>query len=93
MQKKKSKSLDEHRANNKRMPFLTDAQIELLDNPSINLYKMLMKWPADENLFVFDEYYELAFGQNGNCTLDIASIKGLLLHDWLEACVIQLFCM
>ena len=92
MQKSKSKSAAEHPSKIQREPILKDAEIALLDIPSINLYKIMMKQP-DDSSFQFDEYYNIAFGQPGKCFLDISGIKGLLLHDWLDASVVTLFCM
>ena len=92
MQKNKSKSPAKRPPKIQREAILSDAEIALLDIPSTNLYKILMKQPPEDNIFEFDDYYRLAFCRDGKCSLDMDSIKSLLLHDWLDASVVQLFC-
>ena len=76
-----------------REGFLTAEEVALLDAPSSRLYRMILRQPEDYNNWQYSENHNEAFGYEGECNLDLNSIKVILLHDWLDASILKFYCM
>ena len=61
--------------------FLTDEEVLTLDAPSSKLYKMLLRQPEDENNWQYLDYHTEAFCNDGECNLDIGSLRAIMTHD------------
>ena len=73
--------------------FLNAEEVLTLDAQSSKLYKMILRQPEDDNNWQYSNYHTAAFCHDGECNLDIGSLKAIMTHDWLDASMIKFYCM